>query len=77
MFNLVEQSPDLKRIRLWSSLTKLDDVDYMIKAETSAYSEYIKSSVKQFFIKIAMVAEVEPQGPTSVRTAMILSLNRW
>ena len=67
----------MKRIRLWSSLTKLDDVDYMINAETSAYSEYIKSSVKQFFLKIAMVAEVEPQGPTSVRTTMILSLNRW
>ena len=77
LFNLIEQTAELKRIRLWSSLTKLDDVDYMMAADNSAYSEYIKSSVRQFFLKIGMVAEVEPQGPTSVRTGMPLSLDRW
>ena len=34
LFSMIEQSKDMSRIKLWSSLTKLEDVDYMINAES-------------------------------------------
>ena len=77
VFRFLSKATDLTKITFWSSLTKLEDVDYMMKANNPAYSEYIKSSVRQFYLKINMEAQVEPSGPTSVRSRRQLSLDIW
>ena len=54
LFLFISKATDLIKIKLWSSLTKLDDVNHFLKGNNPAYSDYIKSSVKQFYFKIKM-----------------------
>ena len=52
IYRFIEKATTLHKIRAWSCLARLEDVDYMIKEENKAYSEYVKSAVRQFYIKI-------------------------
>ena len=52
VYRFIEKATTLHKIRAWSCLAKLEDVDYMMKEENMAYSEYVKSAVRQFYIKI-------------------------
>ena len=77
VFRFIAKAKSLNKLKAWSSLVKLDDLDYMMKADNTAYSEYIKSAVRQFYIKLQMEAYVEPNAPTSGRSERLLSLDVW
>ena len=52
VFRFIQKAKTLHKIRAWSSLARIDDLDYMMEVENPAYSEYVKSAVRQFYIKI-------------------------
>lgn len=45
MVKFLGMATDLEICRLWSSYTRLDDVDAMIKSQRDDYNEYLKTSV--------------------------------
>jgi hypothetical protein len=45
MFKFVANATDLEICRIWSSYTRFDDVDSMIKSQRPDYNEYIKAAV--------------------------------
>ena len=54
-------------MRIWSSYTRLPDVDGMIKSQRDDFMEYLRVAVKHFFTKIKIEAKIEPRAPQSVR----------
>ena len=46
MIEFVRRATDLEIIRCWSSYTRLNDVDAMIKSQRVDYNEYVKSAVQ-------------------------------
>ena len=52
VFRFIAKAKSLKSLKTWSSLVNLQDLDYMMKIDNEAYSEYIKSAVRQFYLKI-------------------------
>ena len=63
MIKFVGMATDLEVLKLWSSFTRLDDVDIMIKSQRHDYNEYLKAAVKQYFLKIQMESKLEPTAP--------------
>lgn len=45
MFKFVAMATDLEICRIWSSYTRIDDVDSMMKSQRLDYNEYIKAAV--------------------------------
>ena len=57
----------LQSMRIWSSYTRLPDVDGMIKSQRDDFMEYLRVAVKHFFTKIKIQAKIEPRAPQSVQ----------
>jgi len=45
LFKFVAIATELEICRMWSSYTRLDDVDSMIKSQRPDYNEYVKCAV--------------------------------
>ena len=46
IIRFVGMATDLEIMKLWSSYTRLNDVDTMLKSTREDYSEYLKSAVQ-------------------------------
>lgn len=77
MINFVRLAKELEIIRCWSSYTRLDDVDSMMKSNRLDFSEYVRSAVQQYFCKIDIESKIEPHAPQSVRSSRKLSIDAF
>lgn len=60
VIDFVGKATDLNIIKFWSRYTKLDDVEALMKSQRNDYKEYLRTAVKQYFLKISIEAKIEP-----------------
>lgn len=77
MILFVSKATDCQIMKFWSSYTRLDDVDGMLKSQREDYNEYVRSAVKQYFLKINIESKIEPKAPQSVRSVRKLSIDAF
>ena len=60
MFLFINLARTLSIMKIWSSYTRLSDLDSMVKSQREDYKEYVRSAVQQYFLKISIEAKIEP-----------------